>query len=320
MIIVTGGAGFIGSNTIKALNEIGEENIIVVDNIADSKKWENLIGKRFNEYVNKDDLWEWFRMNSYDNIDAIIHLGARTDTLSSDFDYLIRNNFNYSRRLWSICVREKITFLYASSASTYGIGSMDFSDDHDYVKNLIPVNAYGFSKHLFDIWVLKQNNTPPKWYGMKFFNVYGPNETHKGRMASTVYHSIEQANNNSKIKLFKSNNNKYKDGEQKRDFVFVEDTVMIMINLLKKNCASGLYNLGTGSARSFNELAQIIFKEIKKESIIEYFDMPKQLMQQYQNYTKADMTKLISTEIDYEPTSLELGVGQYVKWFFRNRR
>jgi len=316
MIIVTGGAGFIGSNTIKALNEIGEENIIVVDNIADSKKWENLIGKRFNEYVNKDDLWEWFRTNSFENIDAIIHLGACTDTLNTDFDYLIRNNYNYSRKLWSICVREKITFLYASSAATYGRGSMDFSDDHDNIKNLEPINAYGFSKHLFDIWVLKQKDTPPEWYGIKFFNVYGPNEAHKGRMASTVYHLIEQARKIGEIRLFKSNNKKYKNGEQKRDFIFVDDVVMIMINFLKNKCSSGIYNLGTGSARSFNELAQIIFKEVKKKLKVKYFDMPKQLEKQYQNYTKADMKKLISTGIDYNLISLEKGIEKYIKWYF----
>ena len=314
MIILTGGAGFIGMNTLATLNQLGYDDILVVDNVGKTEKWKNLVGRSFRHYVPKDQLWDWLADNRTEPLEAVIHLGACTDTMEYDFDYLNLNNIIYSQRLWKICTEKQIPFVYASSAATYGDGSDGFSDDHANTDQYRPINPYGFSKHRFDLWALKQTDKPAGWYGIKFFNVYGPGEDHKGRMASVANFAIPQALNTGKIRLFKSYRTDYADGEQRRDFVFVQDVVNIVIHFLNSQTApNGLYNAGTGQAQSFNSLAGAIFSALNKPVNIEYFDMPDNLRESYQYFTEADMDKIRDAGYDYKPTSLEEGIGQYAR-------
>jgi len=318
MIILTGGAGFIGMNTLAALNQLGHDDILVVDNIGQSDKWKNLVGRFFRHYIPKDQLWEWLTRNRTEKVEAVIHLGACTDTMEYDFDYLTRNNIVYSQRLWQMCAEKQIPFVYASSAATYGDGSLGFSDEHTKTDQYRPINQYGFSKHRFDLWALKQSATPAGWYGIKFFNVYGPGEDHKGRMASVPNFAIPQALQTGKIRLFKSYRQDCADGEQKRDFVYVQDVVDIVINFFKIQTApSGLYNAGTGKAETFFSLASAIFTALKKPVDIEYFEMPETLRDSYQYFTEADMRKLGAAGYKYKPTSLEEGIGQYAEWYLK---
>ncbi len=314
MYILTGGAGFIGSNTLATLNRMDCTDILVVDNIAASSKWENLVGKSFRLYVHKNSLWPWLEKHTHENVEAVIHLGACTDTMEKDFDYLAENNVAYSRRLWRFCADRQIPFVYASSAATYGDGGNGFSDAHDKTTAYKPINPYGYSKHLFDLWALKQKKTPPQWYGIKFFNVYGPCENHKGRMASVPNFAIPQARQNGKIRLFKSYRVGIKDGEQKRDFVYVQDVVDLVVHFLDTSAPSGLYNAGTGRSRSFNDLAKAIFSALKIAGEIEYFEMPEAIRNSYQYFTEADMHKLIATGYTHAPVSLEEGIARYVEW------
>lgn len=318
MIILTGGAGFIGANMLTSLNKAGIDDILVVDNINTTVKWKNLVGAAFRQYIHKQHLWKWLKRNKSVGIDAIIHLGACTDTMEYDFDYHIQNNTEYTQRLWRTCVKKKVPFIYASSAATYGDGATGFSDDHETISDHRPINPYGYSKHLFDLWALKQKKTPPRWYGIKFFNVYGPFENHKDKMASVAHFIIPQAQKHGKIRLFKSYRSDIKDGDQKRDFVFVQDVVDIMIYLMNQDVKSGIYNAGTGQARSFNDLAGAVFKAMKKPPGIEYFDMPDTLIDKYQYFTQADMTKLVSTGFDYQPKTLEQGIKTYFEWYLAN--
>ena len=318
MIILTGGAGFIGTNTLMALNQSGHDDIVVVDNIGDTQKWKNLVGRSFRHYNPKEQLWDWLARNQAQKLEAIIHLGACTDTMEHDFDYLTHNNIVYSQRLWQLCTERQVPFIYASSAATYGDGSRGFSDDHAKTAQYRPINPYGFSKHLFDLWALKQSAAPCRWYGLKFFNVYGPFENHKGRMASVPNFAIPQVLKTQKIRLFKSCRDPVADGEQKRDFVYVQDVVDIVIQLLDSSAASGLYNAGTGTARTFNSLAAAIFAALNQSQIIEYFDMPETLIDSYQYFTQADMHKLISTGYKFRPTSLENGIRLYSEWCLEN--
>lgn len=314
MIILTGGAGFIGSNTLATLNRMDCTDILVVDNVAASPKWKNLVGKSFRLYVNKNSLWAWLDKHVQENVEAVIHLGACTDTMENDFDYLAENNVAYTRRLWRFCTDRQIPFIYASSAATYGDGGGGFSDAHENTHAYKPINPYGYSKHLFDLWALKQKKTPSQWYGIKFFNVYGPCENHKGRMASVPNFAIPQAQQNGKIRLFTSYRAGIKDGEQKRDFVYVQDVVDLIVHFLDTSAPSGLYNAGTGRSRSFNDLAKAIFSALNIAGEIEYFEMPEAIRNSYQYFTEADMRKLIATGYSHAPVSLEEGIARYVAW------
>lgn len=320
MIILTGGAGFIGTNILRELNTRGKEDILVVDNIGKTRKWVNLRGCHFRQYINKQDLWEWLDVNSDVDIEAIIHMGACSDTSEKDFDYLIRNNTNYSQKLWDIAVEKQCTFIYASSAATYGDGSLGFSDKLEKADDLIPVNAYGMSKHLFDLWALHQTNQPPQWIGLKYFNVYGPYESHKGDMASVVYHGFNQIQETGKMRLFKSHDANYKHGEQKRDFIFVNDVVKFTLLLMDETAKSGLYNIGTGVARTFDELAKALFRTMEKTVNIEYFDMPSSIRKHYQYFTMADMRKSDKALRGVQVTPLVDGVGEYVNWLIKNNQ
>ena len=314
MIILTGGAGFIGCNTLATLNRMDCTDILVVDNVGRSSKWQNLVGKSFRHYVHKNALWPWLEKNDSEKVEAVIHLGACTDTMEKDFDYLAENNVSYSQKLWRFCTDRRIPFIYASSAATYGDGGNGFSDAHAKTVHYKPINPYGYSKHLFDLWALKQKQSPSQWYGIKFFNVYGPGENHKGRMASVPNFAIPQAKQNGKIRLFRSHLPGVKDGEQKRDFVYVQDVVDLVVHFLDSSAPSGLYNAGTGRSRSFNDLAKAIFSGLNIPGEIEYFEMPDDIKNSYQYFTEADMKKLIATGYHHAPVSLEEGIARYVKW------
>ncbi|MCX7909059.1 MAG: ADP-glyceromanno-heptose 6-epimerase [Ignavibacteria bacterium] len=313
MILLTGGAGFIGSCFLKFLNDNGFFDIIVVDHLSKSEKWKNLVGKKFIDYYNKDEFLYFFESKKFTNIkfDAIFHLGACTNTYESNVDYLISNNFRYSVRLAQYAAEKDIRFVYASSAATYGAGELGYDDN--LVFELKPLNPYGYSKYLFDCWVVK-NGLDKQFVGLKFFNVYGPNEYHKGEMASMVFKSFNQVRGTGKIKLFKSNHPEFSDGEQKRDFIYVKDVVSLIWLVFEKGLA-GIYNIGTGKARSWNSLAFAVFSCLGVNPGIEYIDIPKELEQQYQNFTQAKMDKLISKVGNFEFTSLEDGVSDYINNF-----
>jgi ADP-L-glycero-D-manno-heptose 6-epimerase len=312
MILVTGAAGFIGSVMIWKLNSRGFDAIIGVDRFYSGDKWKNLQKCRFHDWVDRDDLFDWLRENGK-IVDTIIHLGACTDTTEKNVDYFIRTNFEYSKKLWEFCAKRQIPYLYASSAATYGLGKLGYGDDETKVPELKPLNPYGWSKQIFDRWVLKQEQKPPAWYGFKFYNVYGPNEYHKGHMASVVFHAYHQAKQKGVIRLFKSHRDDYEHGEQKRDFVYVKDVVAIMDFFIENKGDSGIYNVGTGTARSFNDLAFAVFKSLRQKPNISYFDMPENLRKQYQYFTEARIDKL--RQVGYKCTmqDLEPGVEDYVK-------
>ena len=280
MIIVTGGAGFIGSCMVRTLNDHGKEDIVIVDNISSTDKWMNMRNKKYIKYVHKSKFLE--ELPTYENVEAIIHMGAQSSTTEKDFDYLWNNNFEYTKALWNYCAEKQISFLYASSAATYGDGEQGFDDKMD-IDQLRPLNGYGYSKQLFDQWVKHQATVFPKQYvGFKFFNVYGPNEYFKGSMASMIFHGYKQIKENGKIKLFKSCNPKYADGGQLRDFVYVKDICDVMYWMLEHPEVNGLFNLGTGRAQSFKELAEATFHALGLEPNIEYIDMPEHLEEKCQ--------------------------------------
>ena len=311
MIIVTGGAGFIGSCIVRTLNDAGIDDIIIVDNIASTDKWMNMRNKKFLKYVNKKDFLS--ELPTYEGITAIIHMGACSSTTERDFDYLWGNNFEFTKALWNYCAEKKISFIYASSAATYGDGSQGFDDRMD-IDLLRPLNGYGYSKQIFDQWVKHQAIVFPKQHvGLKFFNVYGPNEYYKGSMASMVFHGFNQIKADGEIRLFKSCNADYLDGGQLRDFVYVKDICSVIIWLLEHQDVSGLFNLGTGIARSFRELAEATFDALGLEYNIRYIDMPEQLKAKYQYYTKAEMSKLREAGYDVPFMDLEAGVNDYVR-------
>lgn len=316
-IIVTGGAGFIGSCMVRTLNEYGIDDIIIVDNIASTDKWMNLRNKKYLEYINKEAFLE--KLGEIENVEAIIHMGACSSTTERNFDYLYQNNFEYTKALWNYCKEKQITFLYASSAATYGDGNRGF-DDKTNIEQLCPLNGYGYSKQLFDLWVkkqlLEQQGTPKHWAGFKFFNVYGPNEYFKGSMASMIFHGYRQIWENGVIKLFKSCHPDYEDGGQLRDFVYVKDVCEVMWNFLDGKCTSnGIFNLGTGRAQSFRELAEATFHALDLEPKIEYIDMPEHLREKYQYYTKAEISKLREAGYTKEFHDLESGAADYVQGY-----
>lgn len=312
MIIVTGGAGFIGSAFVWKLNQAGIDNIVIVDRLGTSDKWNNLVNLRFVNYIHKDDLLEMIDTDMVPfEVDAIIHMGACSSTTERDADYLWHNNYAYTKLLAEWALERNIRFIYASSAATYGDGTKGFSDNHKIIPELKPINMYGYSKQVFDLWALRQK-LENKMAGIKFFNVFGPNEYHKGDMSSVIFKAFHQIKETGKVKLFKSYKKEYKDGGQMRDFVYVKDCVNVMWWLLKNPKVNGIFNLGTGQARSWNDLIKAVFTAMKKKTNIEYITMPEALRNQYQYFTEAEMSKLKKTGCPVKFASLEDSVRDYV--------
>ena len=311
MIVVTGAAGFIGSCLVKKLNDLGHKDLILVDDFTVESKERNLINKSYFQKIPRSIFFDW--LQKHDNqIDFIFHIGARTDTTEFNKATLKELNIDYSKKIWNYCTKFKTPLVYASSAATYGIGENGYEDSHEIINKLKPLNPYGESKNDFDLWVLKQNLTPPFWAGLKFFNVYGPNEYHKGRMASVIFHAFNQIQTSQKMKLFRSHNKDYKNGEQLRDFIYVKDVISICMFLHSNRPTSGIYNVGTGKARSFNDLTTNTFKALKINTDISYIDTPSDIRDKYQYFTEANMNKLISVGYTKPFTSLEDGVKDYV--------
>ncbi len=314
MIVVTGAAGFISSNLISKLNKEGKKNLILVDDFDKEEKKDNFKGKNFKELINRDVFFNWLKING-GLVDFVFHLGARTDTTEFDVSVFDKLNLNYSKQIWEMCAKTGTPLIYASSAATYGMGEHGYKDNHKIVKKLAPLNPYGESKNEFDKWVLEQRFTPPFWAGIKFFNVYGPNEYHKGRMASVIFHAFNQINNTGKMKLFRSHNPDFNDGEQQRDFIYVKDVLEVLYFLYKNRPKSGLYNLGTGKARTFVDLTKATFAAMQVPEIIEFVDTPKDIRDKYQYYTEANIKKLKNAGYKKRFTSLEKGVKDYVQNF-----
>jgi ADP-L-glycero-D-manno-heptose 6-epimerase len=340
-ILLTGAAGFIGSYLLGYLNKKGFENIIIVDDFSRQDKRSNYEAKKFSAKVERDDLFDWLK-DKNPKTDFVFHLGARTDT--TEFDYSVHEKLNveYSKKIWNYCVEKKIPLVYASSAATYGSGELGYKDDHYLVEKLHPLNPYGKSKNEFDKWALRKSqesgvgsreSAPPFWTGLKFFNVYGPNEYHKGRMASMIFHGFNQIQKTGKIRLFRSHRPDFKDGEQLRDFIYVDDLAKVMywmMDVVKRQSPTvnvqseislmahdsrltpELYNLGTGKARTFNDMAKATFSSMGKDPVIEYIDMPEDIRDKYQYFTEADMNKLRSAGYKEDFFSLEEGVKDYV--------
>lgn len=317
MIVITGAAGFIGSVLVERLNRDGYSNLILVDDFNNMSKNRNLNDKNYIKKVHRDDFFQWFDDYSF-NVDFVFHIGARTDTTEFNSEIFDVLNLDYSKQIWLRCSNHKIPLIYASSAATYGLGEFGYNDDHKIVDKLKPLNPYGESKNEFDKWVLKQKKQPPFWAGLKFFNVYGPNEYHKDRMASVIFHALGQILKTKKVNLFKSHNSKFKNGEQLRDFIYVIDVVDVMIFLKSIKPESGIYNLGTGVARTFIDLTNAIFAALQMESNIEFIDTPEDIRDKYQYFTEANMDKLRSIGYDKAFTSLETGVNDYVTNYLVN--
>ena len=309
-ILLTGGAGFIGSCLLWKLNQEGITNIIVVDDLGTSEKWRNLVGKRFLDYIQKDDFLELIKESVNIDISTIIHLGACSSTTLTDAAYYIKNNYEYSKTLARWAEANKVKFIYASSAATYGGGEFGYDDSNKITRMLRPLNMYGYSKQLFDLWILN-NKLDKVMTGVKFFNVFGPNEYHKGEMMSVVCKKFLEVSQNGRIELFKSYRDDYKDGEQKRDFIYVKDAVNVLYYFLKHPEKSGIFNLGSGVAHSWNDLAHAMFSAIGKEPCIEYADMPETLRPKYQYFTQAKMEKLRKAGYRTRFTPLEKAVKDY---------
>lgn len=318
MIIVTGAAGFIGSCMVRRLNDAGYSDILVVDDFSRPDKQPNLEGKKIRGEVHRDNFVRWLERNHVD-VDAVLHIGARTDTTEMDtaiFDHL---NVEYSKALWMLCSGFQIPFFYASSAATYGLGEIGYADDHATIPDLRPLNPYGQSKQDFDVWALQATDQPPTWAGFKFFNVYGPNEYHKGRMASVIFHTARQIKATGGMKLFRSHRPDFGDGEQSRDFIYVKDVVDVLLFFLEKRPPNAIYNLGTGKARTFFDLATGTFRALNLDPVISYIDTPVDIRETYQYFTEADMSKLRSLAGYREPFyGLEEGIEDYVQRYLKN--
>ncbi|HPL62993.1 MAG TPA: ADP-glyceromanno-heptose 6-epimerase [Syntrophales bacterium] len=317
MIIVTGGAGFIGSAFVWKLNEEGIDNILIVDHLGRGDKWKNLAGRRYYDFVHKDTFLEMVLGDRISfEVKAVVHMGACSSTTERDADYLMRNNYFYTRALAAWAVRKEIRFIYASSAATYGDGSLGFSDEDAVTLKLRPINMYGYSKHVFDLGVLR-NEMQNRVAGIKFFNVYGPNEYHKEDMRSVVHKAYGQVRDTGKVRLFRSHREGYKDGEQLRDFIYVKDCVEVLWWFLNRPEANGIYNLGTGHARTWKDLVRSVFAALELEPRIEYIDMPEAVRDQYQYFTEARMEKLRASGCPLAFHTLEEGIRDYVVNYLR---
>lgn len=325
-IIITGAAGFIGSCMLQFLNENGFYNIILVDDFGfDIKKvnWEN---KKYNAIVERCVFFKWLAEYK-EPINCIIHLGARTDTTEFNYEIHEKLNVEYSKFIWKYCAENKVPLIYASSAATYGDGELGYDDNHGVIALLKPLNPYGVSKNEFDKWAIQQDTTPPLWTGLKFFNIYGPNENHKARMASVIWHAFNQIKHNSQMKLFKSHRPDFKDGEQLRDFVYVKDLTKVIFWMMEKMIGeswekekNGIYNLGTGEARSFYDLVKSTFSALDLEPNIVFIDMPEDIKDKYQYFTQANMGKLLKAGYAEKFHSLEEGVNDYVRNYLNTSR
>ncbi len=313
MIVVTGGAGFIGSAIVWKLNEQGHDNIIIVDELGIEDKWKNLVGLKFQEFIHKDDFISRVVDDTFNfPLEAIIHMGANSSTTEKDADHLFSNNYLYTQELAKFCLTKNIRFIYASSAATYGDGALGFEDNETKLEELRPLNMYGYSKQLFDLWA-KKNDVLNKIVGIKYFNVYGPNEYHKADMRSVVHKAYEQIRDTGKVKLFKSLHPDYKDGEQMRDFIYVKDAVDMTLYFLEHPDKNGIYNVGAGKARTWNALVNALFNAVGKPVKIEYIDLPENLRKKYQYFTEANLSKIKSAGYNKQTTTLEDGVNDYVK-------
>jgi ADP-L-glycero-D-manno-heptose 6-epimerase len=319
MIIVTGAAGFIGSCLVSKLNNKGFKEIILVDDFTNPEKNKNLLNKIYSERIDRKTFFEWLKKN-HKRIDFIFHIGARTDTTENNTAIFDELNLNYSKMIWEACSEYTIPLVYASSAATYGDGSLGYVDDHEIVYKLQPLNPYGNSKNEFDKWVLNQDQSPPFWFGLKFFNVFGPNEYHKGRMASVIFHSFNQIRENGKVRLFRSHNPQFKDGEQLRDFIYVKDVVDVLFFLMEHKNDSGIYNLGTGHARTFLALVNAVFNSVNIIPSVEFIDTPADIRNKYQYFTEANMKKLASIGYSRPFHSLEDGISEYVEGYLTYRK
>ena len=317
MIILTGGGGMIGSMIAWHLNtQMSFDDFVIVDDLINEQQENNFNKRKFIEYIAKDDLEKY--LNDKKNVSAVIHMGAISATTESNFNRLLQSNIRFSQALWHWCAENKVPFIYASSAATYGDGSVGYDDNESELDKLSPLNAYGYSKHFFDRWVQlelsKNQPTPPQWCGLKFFNVYGPNEYHKGRMASVAFHAFNQFKETNQIKLFKSEHPSYADGMQVRDFIYVKDAVKIIIFFLNNNNFSGLYNAGTGNAETFKALAEAVLINTKGQpNDIKYIEMPNDLKGKYQYYTQATMNKINSIGFNDNFMNLKEGVTDYLE-------
>jgi ADP-L-glycero-D-manno-heptose 6-epimerase len=310
-VVVTGAAGFIGSCAVGKLHKLGHNHIVGVDDFSVKEKLKNTASKPYLVKIDRADFFSWLDAHKM-NVECIIHLGARTDTTETDWKVLDTLNLSYSQRVWKSCVLYQIPLIYASSAATYGAGEYGYDDKEEIIENLKPLNLYGVSKNEFDKWVLKQEKTPPFWAGLKFFNVYGPNEYHKKRMASVIFHSYNQIIAEGKVNLFRSHRPDCEDGGQSRDFIYVKDVIDVIAFLMKTQTTSGIYNLGTGQARSFLDLVKSVFKAMNKEENIQFIDTPIDIRDKYQYFTEASMNKLRTVGCNSLFYSLEQGVADYV--------
>jgi ADP-L-glycero-D-manno-heptose 6-epimerase len=312
MIIITGAAGFIGSALLAFLNEKNFNDIVLVDHFTNEQKLKNLAGKKYSFMVNREEFHDWLDIH-HSLVQFVFHLGARTDTAEFDLDLLNRLNLNFSKKVFEQCTEYGLPLVYASSAATYGDGALGFDDDESICPQLHPLNPYGVSKNEMDKWVLRQPERPYFWAGLKFFNVYGPNEYHKKRMASVIYHSYHQIKNNGEVKLFRSHRPEYADGQQLRDFIYVKDVCKVCYFFMKNRSRSGIYNLGTGEARSFLDLTNSVFLSMNLKPVISFIDIPEDIRNKYQYYTRAKMEKLRRAGFTDDFTSLEAGISDYVK-------
>ncbi len=317
MIIITGAAGFIGSCLISKLNNKGIRDIVLVDDFTPPAKQKNYTHKVYRELVDRKDFFDWLPLHCKD-IEFILHIGARTDTTESNISVFNELNLNYSKSVWNFCSNNDIPLVYASSAATYGDGTLGYDDrDPSLPFSLQPLNSYGRSKNEFDQWVLQQTQTPPAWYGLKFFNVFGPNEYHKGRMASVVFHAFNQIQDT--VRLFRSHNPAYPDGGQLRDFIYVKDVTDVIWFLMNHKKDSGIYNLGTGQARTFLDLVKAVFASLNKPAEIEFIDTPPDIRDKYQYFTQAQMDKLRSIGYNRPFYTLEAGIEEYVQGYLIDR-
>lgn len=317
MIVITGGAGMIGSMIAWHLNKVvGRDDLVIVDRQQHPDQWQNLVHRHYAQYLDKDALLSWLQQSA-GKVDAVIHMGAISATTERDFNKLVQDNIQYSQDLWTWCAHNGVPFLYASSAATYGAGEHGYSDEESGIDQFRPLNGYGYSKQFFDQWALRQvrenQPVPPQWCGFKFFNVYGPNEYHKERMASVAFHSFNQFRDTGTVKLFKSHLPDYQDGMQLRDFVYVKDAASVVAHFLANPQHSGIYNIGTGQARAFKDLATAVMTSMGKPPHITYIDMPEDLRGKYQYFTEATMEKVRATGYTKSFHSLEDGVRDYVQ-------